>query len=187
MKRKIALAQISAGKDREGNIAKGMSFLEKAAIEGADLICYPEMSFCPFFPQYHAEEKYYDWAEPVPGQLTTQFQDACDKNSIAAVINMYERGAKGQYFDCSPVIDNKGVYRGKSQMMHIAELPNYNEKYYYWEGKTDYPVFEIGGMKFGIAICYDRHFPEQMRILTLKGAEIIIVPTATSLTELRIK
>lgn len=182
---KIALAQISTGEDRKANVEKGAAYLADAAKQGADIICYPEMSFCPFFPQYHAQSKYYDWAEPVPGLLVETFQKACAQHSIAAIINMYEKGEPGQYFDCSPVIDKSGNYLGKSQMMHIAELPNYNEKYYYWEGKTDYPVFDIENVKIGIAICYDRHFPEQMRTLTLKGAHIIFVPTATSLTELK--
>lgn len=182
---KIALAQISATADENKNIEKGISFLKDASKKGADLICYPEMSFCPFFPQYPANPKYFDRAQPVPGPLVKTFQKECAQHSIAAVINLYERGEPGQYFDCSPVIDKSGEYIGKSQMMHIAELPNYNEKYYYWEGKTDYPVFDTGGTKIGIAICYDRHFTEHMRILTLKGAEIIIVPTATSLSELK--
>ena len=185
MKLTIALAQISAGSNPAENVEKGIRFLKEAAGNGAKIICYPEMSFCPFFPQYHAKPEYFKWAKTIPGPLVKTFQDACKQHSISAIVNMYEKEAPGQYFDCSPVINENGEYIGKSQMMHIAELPNYNEKYYYWEGKTDYPVFHAGGVTFGIAICYDRHFPEQIRILTLKGAEIIFVPTATSLSELK--
>ncbi|MFC1514132.1 carbon-nitrogen hydrolase family protein [candidate division KSB1 bacterium] len=182
---KIALAQVSAKQDIDENVEKGIQCLEDASENEASIVVFPEMSFSPFFPQYHADAKYFDWAEPIPGPLVNRFQEACAEYSVAAVFNMYEKGIPGQYFDCSPVIDENGAYLGKSQMMHIAELPNYNEKYFYWEGKTDYPVFEAGGIKFGIAICYDRHYPEQMRILTMKGAEVILVPTATSLSELK--
>ncbi len=182
---KIALAQISVGEDREKNVEKGIDFLVGAADRGAGIICFPEMSFCRFFPQYHADPQYFSWAEPVPGPLVEKFREACAKHGIAAIINMYEKVGQGQYYDCSPVIGSDGQLLGKSQMMHIAELPNYNEKYYYWEGRTGYPVYEDNGLKFGIAICYDRHFPEQMRILALKGAQVIFVPTATSLTDLK--
>jgi len=184
MRIKIALAQIIADDNRRVNVEKGLGQLAEAARRGAQIICFPEMSFCRFFPQYHADAQYFDWAEPVPGPLVERFQNACRKHAIGAVFNLYEKGEPGQYFDCSPVIDGTGAYIGKSQMMHIAELPGYNEKYYYWEGKTGYPVYEDRGLRFGIAICYDRHFPEQMRILALNGAQVIFVPTATSLTEL---
>jgi len=185
MQIKIALAQVAAGDDRDENIEKGLDFLAEAANKGANIICYPEMSFCRFFPQYHGDPQYFDWAEPIPGPLVEMFQDACKKHKITAIINMYEKGEPGQYFDCSPVISSSGELLGKSQMMHIAELPNYNEKFYYWEGRTGYPVYEVNGFKFGIAICYDRHYPEQMRILAMQGVQAIFVPTATSNTELK--
>ncbi|MCP4728357.1 MAG: carbon-nitrogen hydrolase family protein, partial [bacterium] len=185
MKIKIALGQVSVSEDIESNVEKGIGFLEKAAEKGAEIICFPEMSFSPFFPQYPADRQYFDLAETIPGPLVERFQKACAQNGIAAVINMYEKDGNGRYFDCSPVIDKKGKLLGKSQMMHIAELPNYNEKYYYWEGTTGYPVYDLGNFKFGIAICYDRHYPEQIRALTLSGAQVVFVPTATSLTELK--
>lgn len=184
MKYKIALAQISVSENVEENIKKGITFIKEASAKGADIICFPEMSFTPFFPQYPQDRKYFSLAEKIPGPLVERFKLVCKENKIAVVINMYEGTGTGEYYDCSPVIDKNGVLLGKSQMMHIAELPNYNEKYYYWEGKTGYPVYDIGGLKFGIAICYDRHYPEQMRALTLAGAQLILVPTATSLMEL---
>ncbi len=182
---KIALGQVSVSRDVESNILKGIDYIKKASESEAEIICFPEMSFCPFFPQYNADRQYFDLAEKIPGPLVDRFREVCAKYGIAAVINMYEKDGNGRYFDCSPVIDKNGELLGKSQMMHIAELPNYNEKYYYWEGTTGYPVYDLGNFKFGIAICYDRHYPEQMRSLTLNGAQLIFVPTATSLTELK--
>lgn len=69
---------------------------------------------------------------------------------------------------------------GSQQMMHIAEDPTEDEKFYYTPGDRGYNVFPLEKTTIGIAICYDRHFPEHMRILTLKGAQIIFVPTATT-------
>jgi N-carbamoylputrescine amidase len=68
-------------------------------------------------------------------------------------------------------------------MTHILEGPGYNERYYYWEGDSGYAVFDIGPARIGIAICYDRHFPEAMRALALGGADLIVVPTATARLE----
>lgn len=185
MKFKIALSQFKALEKREENIKKAQIFIKEAKSRGAELIVFPEMSFDIFFPKYRTDRKYFDIAEPVPGQLVESLSKIAEENEIAIVFNMFEEARSGEYYDCSPVINKNGKYLGKSRMMHIAELPNYNEKFYYWEGNSDYPVFEMNGYKIGIAICYDRHFPEHMRILTLKGADLILVPTATSLTELK--
>jgi N-carbamoylputrescine amidase len=68
-------------------------------------------------------------------------------------------------------------------MTHILEGPGYNERYYYWPGDSGYQVFDVGPARIGVAICYDRHFPEAMRALTLGGAELIVVPTATASLE----
>jgi N-carbamoylputrescine amidase len=72
---------------------------------------------------------------------------------------------------------------GKQRMTHILEGPGYNERYYYWPGDSGYRVFDVGPARIGVAICYDRHFPEAMRALTLGGAELIVVPTATASLE----
>ena len=185
MNYKIALSQFKAFEKREENIKKAKVFIKEAKAKGAELIVFPEMSFDIFFPKFRTDRKYFDIAEPIPGPLVETFSEIARENEIAIVFNMFEEAKPGEYYDCSPVINKNGDFLGKSRMMHIAELPNYNEKFYYWEVNSDYPVYDMGGYKIGIAICYDRHFPEHMRILTLKGADLILVPTATSLTELK--
>jgi N-carbamoylputrescine amidase len=159
-----------------------------AAGAGAELIVFPEMSLDPFFPQYRADQRYFDWGMPVPGPLTDRFQERAAALGIAVVINVFERAAPGRYYDCSPVFSRDGTYLGKQRMTHILEGPGYNERYYYWAGDSGYPVFDIGAsgqepLRIGVAICYDRHFPEGMRALALAGAEVIVVPTATARLE----
>ncbi len=184
MKIKIALAQVSASESREENIRNALVLMEQAKKEDASLICFPEMAFDPFFPLVRADKRYFALAEPIPGPMVKRFQKKAKELELVTIINMYEHAGPGEYYDCSPVIGADGRLLGISRMMHIAELPNYNEKFYYWEGNTGFPVFDTGVAKVGIAICYDRHFPEQMRALTLNGAEIILVPTATSTSAL---
>ena len=180
---RIALAQVAVGPERDDNVAKALGMMADAAGAGAQLIVFPEMSVDPFFPQYRADQRYFDWGVPVPGPLTDRFQEQAASLGLATVINIFERAAPGRYYDCSPVFDRDGEYLGKQRMTHILEGPGYNERYYYWEGDSGYPVFDVGPARIGVAICYDRHFPEGMRALALGGAEVIVVPTATAAME----
>jgi beta-ureidopropionase len=180
---RVALAQVAVGPEREENVSRALRMMADAAAAGTQLIVFPEMSVDPFFPQYRAEKRFFDWGVPVPGPLTDRFQQEAARLGLAAVINLFERDTPGRYFDCSPVFDTEGRYLGKQRMTHILEGPGYNERYYYWEGDSGYPVFDLGPVCIGVAICYDRHFPEAMRALALGGAEVIVVPTATARLE----
>ncbi|MGD8399080.1 MAG: nitrilase-related carbon-nitrogen hydrolase [Anaerolineae bacterium] len=180
---RIALAQVAAGHEREENVTRALRLMDDAARAAADLIVFPEMSVDPFFPQYRAQKRFFDWGERVPGPLTDRFQQRAGALGLATVINVFERAAPGRYYDCSPVFSGDGAYLGKQRMTHILEGPGYNERFYYWEGDSGYPVFDLGAARIGVAICYDRHYPEVMRALTLGGAEVIVVPTATAALE----
>ena len=179
---KIALGQIVVSNDREKNREKGASMLAEAAKAGASLIAFPEMSFEPFFPQHPTDPAYFEWAEKVPGPTSEKFTALAKKNNIDVLINILQTVERGQYFDATVICGADGEINGYTQMMHICETPGFHEKYYYWPGTTDFPVFDLG-LNVGPCICYDRHYPETMRILTLRGADVIVVQTATSREE----
>lgn len=145
----------------------------------ADIACLPELTIDQFFPQWFGEEKFFTRAEPLNGPIVQKFQKMANQYSIALIPNVYEKGGSDTYYDTSPVIDAHGKLLGSQHMIHIAEDPTEDEKFYYTPGQK-YNTFSVAGVTIGIAICYDRHFPEHMRILTLKGAQIIFVPTATT-------
>jgi N-carbamoylputrescine amidase len=180
---KVACAQFRNESDRASSIEKALSWMERAAAEDADLIVFPELAFDFFFPQVRADARYFDWSEPIPGPTTERFQAAAAEHGLVTVINVFERAAPGRYYDASPVIDADGTLLGVSRMLHIAEEPGYNEKYYYWPGDSGGPVYRTRAGAVGVAICYDRHYPEHFRTLTLGGAELVVVPTATSMSE----
>jgi N-carbamoylputrescine amidase len=175
---KIALAQLSASDDIEKNIQKAEHFMRKAAENQAHIICFPEMGFIKFFPQYRTDKKYFNYAEPVPGPTVERFQKLAKKYSLVTIINIFEQEGSGFYFNTTPVIDQNGTLLGKAQMIHIAEEPFFNEKYYYTPGRTGFPVFHTQSGTIGLAICYDRHFPEQMRALVIQGVDFIFIPQA---------
>ncbi len=180
---RVACAQFHHEGDRTASIQKATEWMRQAADQGAELIVFPELAFDFFFPQVRADAQYFEWSEPIPGPTTELFQTAAAEHGLVTVINLFERAAPGRYYDASPVIDADGKLLGTSRMLHIAEEPGYNEKFYYWPGDTGWPVYETRVGKLGVAICYDRHYPEHFRALTLQGAEIVVVPTATSMSE----
>ena len=175
---KVALAQVAASPDRDANLAAAIALIERAAADGAGLVCFPEMGFGRFFPQYRADPRFFDWAEPVPGPTVERLQAVAKAARIAIVANLFERAAPGEYYNCSPVIDADGRLLGRSRMAHIAEAPHFNEKFYYRPGDGGFRVYDAAGTRLGVAICYDRHYPEQLRILGLGGCEILMVPLA---------
>ncbi|NIR45602.1 MAG: carbon-nitrogen hydrolase family protein [Gemmatimonadetes bacterium] len=180
---KVACAQFAHSGDREGSRDRAIEWMARAADEGADVIVFPELAFDFFFPQVRADARYFDWAEPIPGPTTKRFQEAAARHGLVTVINVFERAGPGRYYDASPVIDADGRLVGVSRMLHIAEEPGYNEKFYYWPGDTGWPVHLTSAGPIGVAICYDRHYPEHFRALALGGAELVVVPTATSTSE----
>jgi beta-ureidopropionase len=175
---KVALAQVAASPDRAANLDAAIELIGRAAADGAELVCFPEMGFGRFFPQYRADPRYFDWAEPVPGPTVERLQAVARAHRIGIVANIFERASPGEYYNCSPVIGTGGELLGRSRMAHIAEAQHFNEKYYYRPGDGGFRVYDTAGTRLGVAICYDRHYPEQLRILGLRGCEILMVPLA---------
>jgi len=179
---KIALIQQHATRNKETNIARGIKALEEAASKGVQLVAYPELAFDFFLPQYPASPESLDLAEPVPGPTTELFSQKAKELGVVIVLNLFEREGERTY-DTSPVINADGEIIGKTRMIHIIEAPCFHEKGYYSPGDLGAGVFDTAVGRMGIAICYDRHFPEYMRALALNGAELVVVPQAGAVGE----
>lgn len=181
---KIALIQQRASADLDDNRRRGVSAFERAAREGAHLIAFAELAFLPFLPQIPGRDnpKFRDCAQPVPGPLTEEFGALAKRHGVVVVLNLFERSGE-ETFDSSPVIDADGRLLGTTRMMHIMDGPGFHERDYYTAGDNIRPVYETQAGKIGVAICYDRHFPEYMRGLGLLGAEIVVVPQAGVIDE----
>jgi predicted amidohydrolase len=179
---KIALVQQFATPDKQENIGRGLAALERAARAGASLVVYPELAFEPFHPQRLASGDPRALAEPVPGALTARFARVARDLEVVVVLNLYERDGE-QAYDCSPVIDADGTLLGRTRMIHITDYPCFHEQGYYAPGDTGAPVYRTRAGTIGVAICYDRHYPEYMRALALAGADLVVVPQAGALDE----
>jgi N-carbamoylputrescine amidase len=179
---KIALIQQHASMDREDNLRRGIAAFEEAAQSGAELIAFAELGLLPFLPQSAATPDSMRWAEPIPGPTTEVFGRLAREYGTVAILNLFERDGDRTY-DASPVIDADGTLLGVTRMVHIMEGLGFYEKGYYTPGDTTEFVFQTRVGRVGVAICYDRHFPEYMRNLALLGAEVVVIPQAGALGE----
>lgn len=179
---RIALVQQHAGPDKAGNVARGLRAFEEAARAGAGIVAFAELAFEPFYPQCPAGPGSSTHAEPVPGPITDAFAAKARAHGVVAVLNLFERDGD-RTFDCSPVIDADGRLLGRTRMIHITEYACFHEQGYYTPGDTGAPVYRTKAGAIGVAICYDRHYPEYMRALALGGADLVVVPQAGSIGE----
>jgi N-carbamoylputrescine amidase len=179
---KIALVQHTASADKAHNVRRGLDALERAAREGAAVVAYSELAFERFYPQRPAAPGPWRLGEPVPGPTTDLFSRKARELGVVVISNLYERdGNRG--FDCSPVIDADGSILGRTRMVHITDYPCFHEQGYYTPGDTGAPVYHTRAGAIGVAICYDRHYPEYMRALAVGGADLVVVPQAGALDE----
>jgi len=179
---RIALVQQRADEDPRGNLERGLAAFDEAADLGAKLVCFPELAFERFHPQSPARPGFEALAQTVPGPVTEAFATRARARGVVAVLNLFEREGDRCY-DCSPVIDGDGALLGRTRMVHITEYEHFHEQGYYRPGDTGAPVFRTMAGPIGVAICYDRHYPEYMRALALAGAEVVLVPQAGALGE----
>ena len=179
---RIALVQQRASSDREANRRRGLAAAEEAAKKGAQVICFAELAFDLFLPQDPATEEARRLAEEVPGPTTELFCARAAELGVVFVLNLFER-AGALTFDSSPVINADGSLLGITRMVHITDYEGFHEKGYYAPGDRGAPVYDTAYGRIGVAICYDRHYPEYMRALALGGAEVVFVPQAGALGE----
>jgi len=179
---KIALIQQTASQDITSNIDKAVRSVKETAGNGANIICFAELAFTPFYPQKPVGENKIELAESIPGPATDVFSKLAKEFGVVIILNLYEKDGNN-FYDSSPVINIDGSILGITRMIHITDYACFHEKGYYDPGNNGAPVYETQFGKIGIAICYDRHYPEYMRALALKGAEVVFIPQAGSVGE----
>jgi N-carbamoylputrescine amidase len=155
------------------------NYAREAAALGAQVICFQELFYGPYFCQVQ-DASFYDYAESVPGPTTERFQALAAELHLVIVLPVYEQEQPGFLYNTAAVIDADGRYLGKYRKHHIPHVKGFWEKFYFRPGNLGFPVFDTAVGKVGVYICYDRHFPEGWRALGLNGAQIVFNPSATS-------
>jgi N-carbamoylputrescine amidase len=173
----FALIQLSCDEDQSKNKEKTFSAIRDAASKGAQVICLQELFQSVYFC-YEENPSFFDLAQSIPGPLTNQLGDLAKELGVVIVASMFEKRAAGIFHNTTAVIDADGQFLGKYRKMHIPDDPGYYEKYYFTPGDLGYLVFETQYAKIGVLICWDQWYPEAARLTALKGAEVLVYPTA---------
>jgi len=177
---RAALIQAEWTGDKDSMLNKHMDLARKAAKDGAQVLCFQELFYGPYFCQVQDDE-YFAYTEPIPdGPTTRAMQELAKETGMVLVVPMFEVEQEGFYYNTAAVIDADGTYLGKYRKTHIPHVKGFWEKYYFRPGNMGYPVFDTAVGRIGVYICYDRHFPEGWRALGLAGAKIVFNPSATS-------
>jgi N-carbamoylputrescine amidase len=176
----VAAADRPLAEIKQAMMDKHETYIAQAAGKGAQITCLQEIFNGPYFCA-EQQTRWYDMTEPIPdGPTIKRMQELAKKHRMAMIVPIYEVEQEGVYYNTAAVIDASGNYLGKYRKTHIPHVaPGFWEKFYFRPGNLGYPVFDLGFVKIGVYICYDRHFPEGARALGLNGAEIVFNPSAT--------
>jgi N-carbamoylputrescine amidase len=174
---RLALVQLSCGDDRDRNLAKAEAAVREAARGGARLVLLPELFEYLYWPQAEREE-YFALAHPVEGHpFLPRFQALAAELSVVLPVSFFERAGHA-HFNSLQMIDADGSVLGLYRKSHIPDGPGYEEKYYFNPGDTGFQAWRTLVGVVGVGICWDQWFPECARAMALKGAEVLLYPTA---------
>ena len=173
----LALIQQKCSNNIENNLHASIKKIKEAANKGAKIILLSELHANLYFCQTKDDSKF-KLAESIPGSKTDLFSKIAKELQIILVISIFEKSTSGKFYNTAIVINEEGEIIGKYRKSHIPSCLEYNEKYYFSKGDTGFQVIDTSVGKLGILICYDQWFPEAARALALKGAELILIPTA---------
>jgi beta-ureidopropionase len=177
---RAALVQTKWTGDKQSMIESNVTLAREAASQGAQVLCFQELFYGPYFCQVQDPE-YFSYTESVPGGPTTEAMcDLARETGMVLVVPIYEVEQEGVFYNTAIVIDDDGTYLGKYRKHHIPQVKGFWEKFYFRPGNLGYPIFHTAVGPIGVYICYDRHFPEGWRALGLAGARIVFNPSATS-------
>lgn len=174
---KIGIVQHAFSEDVDTNRARNLTAIENLASEGAKLVVLSELHDSLYFCQTE-DVANFKYAEEIPSEFTEFYSDAASANNIVLVTSMFERRAPGLYHNTAVVFDTDGSICGKYRKMHIPDDPGFYEKFYFTPGDLGFMPIQTSLGKLGVLVCWDQWYPEAARLMTMRGAEMLIYPTA---------
>lgn len=173
---KVALIAHKYCGSKDKTTEKTLSLIQKAALDGAQLVCLQELHQGPYFCQDENVDNF---------ELARDFESDCKfwgevacKYSVVLVTSLFEQRAPGLYHNSAVVFEKNGVIAGKYRKMHIPDDPNFYEKFYFTPGDLGFEPINTSAGRLGVLVCWDQWYPEAARIMALKGAQMLIYPTA---------
>ena len=173
----FAATQMACSKNSKDNIDKAINIIESAAKKGANVVLIQELFETQYFCKDQKEELF-ELAKPFEDNPTIHLMSKVAKdNNVVLPISFFEKANKA-HFNTIAMIDSDGTIMGKYRKSHIPDGPGYQEKFYFNPGNTGFKVWDTKFCKVGVGICWDQWSSEAAKIMALKGAEVILYPTA---------
>ena len=151
--------------------------IQKLAAQGAELIVLQELHDSLYFCQTESVDLF-DLADTIPGKVTDFYSKVAKDNGVVLVSSLFEKRTAGLYHNTAVVFEKDGSIAGKYRKMHIPDDPAYYEKFYFTPGDLGFQPIKTSVGVLGVLVCWDQWYPEAARIMALKGAEVLIYPTA---------
>ena len=179
MTRKISVGIIQQANsaDIEYNRKRLADKIIDLAQRGAQLVVLQELHDSLYFCQVESTDNF-DLAEPIPGAATELYSRIASQAGVVLVTSLFERRAAGLYHNTAVVFERDGSIAGRYRKMHIPDDPAYYEKFYFTPGDIGFEPITTSVGRLGVLVCWDQWYPEAARIMALKGAEMLIYPTA---------
>ncbi len=173
----LALVQMTCSTDKSENVAKAVDRIAQAAKLGAQVICLQEV-FNTQYPCQSEDHVNFELAESLDGPTSRQLEAAAKKHCVVVTCSIFERRTAGLYHNTALTFDVTGERVGIYRKMHIPDDPLYYEKFYFTPGDLGFTVAKTQYGVLGVGICWDQWYPETARLMALRGAEILLFPTA---------
>lgn len=174
---KVGLIQQANGGDIASNMERLATKIRRIARDGAELIVLQELHNGLYFCQTE-DVDVFDQAEPIPGHSTDFFGAIARECGVVLVLSLFERRAPGLYHNTAVVLEKDGSIAGKYRKMHIPDDPAYYEKFYFTPGDLGFTPIQTSVGCLGVLVCWDQWYPEAARLMAMRGADILIYPTA---------
>ena len=173
----VACTQMHCSWELEANVARAEALVHQAADEGAQIILLQELFETPYFC-IDEQDKHFDLAHPIDEQPTVQrMQKIAKERELVLPVSFFERAGLA-YYNAVAIVDADGSIVGHYRKSHIPDFPTYEEKFYFSPGDTGFQAVDTRYARIGVGICWDQWFPEAARAMVLKGADILLYPTA---------
>lgn len=173
----LAATQMPCSWDMDDNIARAEALVRRAAEDGAQVILLQELFETPYFCAIQSPEFFKHARALGDARVIQHFSALAGTLGVVLPISFYERAGQS-FFNAMVVADTDGEIVGHYRKVHIPQNPGYEEKFYFSPGDLGLNVIDTAFGRLGCAICWDQWFPETARVLALKGAEILLYPTA---------
>ena len=173
---KTALIQQKFYGSKTDTINATTSKIQEAAKNGAELVVLQELHQNEYFCQSE-DTKFFDYAANFEADVAF-WSEVAKANSVVLVTSLFERRTAGLYHNTAVVFEKDGTVAGKYRKMHIPDDPGFYEKFYFTPGDLGFEPIDTSVGRLGVLVCWDQWYPEAARAMTLRGAEILIYPTA---------